>query len=353
MQHLAIDLGSRESQICIRSEAGEIIAERKLATARLPAFLSKQPLSRVIVETSTEAFFVADAALEHGHEVRVVAATLVRSLGVGERGIKTDQRDARKLSEVSTRIDLPSVHVPSELSRQRKVLCNSRSVLLQARTKLINHVRSRLRTTAVVIHKRSPETFPAQVRQLLLAQPQGLPTHLARVLAVLESLNAEIKEADRELLELAEQDPLCKRLMSVPGVGPVIAMRFIAVIDQPDRFESSHHLMSYLGLTPGEKSSSMRSHRTGITKAGASDLRFSLVQGAWSMMRARKNEPIVQWALAIAERRNKQIAVVALARKLVGVLWSIWREGSVYDSTKAAASLAKRTHKNSLGPRAW
>ena len=107
MQHVAIDLGSRESQICIRSEAGEIIAERKLATARLPAFLSKQPLSRVIVETSTEAFFVADAALEHGHEVRVVATTLMRSLGVGERGIKTDQRDARKLSEVSTRIDLP------------------------------------------------------------------------------------------------------------------------------------------------------------------------------------------------------------------------------------------------------
>ena len=341
MQHLAIDLGSRTSQICIRSEAGEIIDERKVPTKRLPDYLGKQPRSRVIVETSTEAFFVADAALAHGHEARVVSATLVRSLGVGDRGIKTDQRDARKLSEVSTRIDLPSVHIPSEQSRERKALCNSRGVLLHARTKLINHVRSRLRTHAVVITKRNPSTFPAQVRQLLLAQPQGVPVHLERVLQVLESLNDQLKDADRELLELAEQDALCKRLMTVPGVGPLIATRFVAVVDQPERFESSHHLMSYIGLTPGEKSSSLRSHRTSITKAGASDLRSALVQGSWSMMHARKDEPMVQWALAIATRRNKQVAVVALARKLAGVLWSIWRDGTAYDPKKTAASLAE------------
>jgi transposase len=91
---------------------------------------------------SSEAFFIADAAFAHGHEVRVVAATLVRQLGIGERGVKTDQRDARKLSEVSTRIDLPSVHVPSARSRQRKALCNSRSSLLVSRTQLINYVRT-------------------------------------------------------------------------------------------------------------------------------------------------------------------------------------------------------------------
>jgi transposase len=192
-----------------------------------------------------------------------------------------------------------------------------------------------------VITKRNPDTFPAQVRQLLLAQPQGVPAHLERVLQVLESLNAQLKDADRELVELAEQDALCKRLMTVPGVGPLIATRFVAVVDQPERFESSHRLMSYIGLTPGEKSSSLRSHRTSITKAGASDLRSALVQGSWSMMLARKDEPMVQWALAIAARRNKQVAVVALARKLVGVLWSLWRDGTAYDSKKTAASLAE------------
>src|SRR6202022_3580330 len=96
---------------------------------------------RVVLETCSEAFAIADAAREEGHEVRVVPATLVRSLGVGARGIKTDRRDARALSEVSCRINLPSVHVPSVESRERKALCGMRECLVEARTKLINSVR--------------------------------------------------------------------------------------------------------------------------------------------------------------------------------------------------------------------
>jgi transposase len=289
---------------------------------------------------SSEAFFIADAAFAHGHEVRVVAATLVRQLGIGERGVKTDQRDARKLSEVSTRIDLPSVHVPSARSRQRKALCNSRSSLLVSRTQLINYVRGQLRASAIVLLKRNPDTFPTQVRSVLLARPHGLAEHLERVLSVIDSLNEQLKQADRELLAIAELDPLCQRLMTVPGVGPVISVRFAAVLDQPQRFETAHHVMSYVGLTPGENSSSLRNRRTGITKAGASDLRFALVQGCWSMMRSKPNEPMVQWALALAARRNKQVAVVALARKLVGILWAMWCEGTTYQSEKSAQPAA-------------
>jgi len=336
MEHIAIDLGSRESQVCVRDAQGSILLERKVPTDGLPSYLSKRPHSRVILETCAEAFFVADAASALGHEVRVVPATLVRQLGVGERGIKTDQRDARKLSEVSTRIELPSVHVPSELSRERKRLCNSRSALLQSRVQLTNYVRGQLRAHALVLRKRNPETFPARVRELLLGHSGGVAAHLERVLLVLESLNAQLKQADRELLELAEQDPLCQRLMAVPGVGPVIALRFVAVVGQPERFCNAHERMSYVGLTPGEHSSSLRTHRTSITKAGASDLRHALVQGCWSMLRSKPNEPMVRWALSLAARRNRQIAVVALARKLVGILWVLWRDAATYRPELAA-----------------
>jgi transposase len=308
-----------------------------VVTTKLAALLSKQPHSRVILETSAEAFCIADAALAAGHEVRVVAATLVRSLGVGERGIKTDQRDARKLSEVSTRIDLPSVHVPCALSRERKAICNSRMNLLATRTKLINYVRGRLRATAVVLPKRSPETFPKHARAALLSQPDGIGAHLERVLLTIELLNDQIKDSDHELKSIAEQDPVCRRLMTVPGVGPVIAIRFVSVVDEPGRFVSAHHVMSYLGLTPGENSSSQRVQRTGITKAGASDLRFALVQGAWTLLRCRPNEPMSRWALRIAERRNRKVAVIALARKLVGVLWSMWRHSTDYDASKTTS----------------
>ena len=112
-----------------------------METRGLGPVLKREPESRVILETCAEAFSVADAVLGLGHEVRVVPATLVRSLGVGARGIKTDVRDARILSEVSCRIDLPSVHVPTELARERRSTCGMREELVASRTALVSCVR--------------------------------------------------------------------------------------------------------------------------------------------------------------------------------------------------------------------
>jgi hypothetical protein len=148
MEHCAIDLGGRESQVCVRGSDGQIVEERRCRTAALAAYLAGRPPSRVVVETCSEAFAIADAALAVGHEVRVVPSTLVRSLGVGARRLKTDRRDAQVLSEVSCRIDLPSVHVPSQQARQRKTMCGMREALVGARTKLLNTVRGWLRSTA-------------------------------------------------------------------------------------------------------------------------------------------------------------------------------------------------------------
>lgn len=101
MKHVAIDLGGRKSQICTRDGSGAIVEERRYQTRLLPRLMKGWEPSRVIVETSAEAFAIADAALALGHDVRVVPATLVKTLGVGDRGVKTDRKDARKLSEVS------------------------------------------------------------------------------------------------------------------------------------------------------------------------------------------------------------------------------------------------------------
>src|SRR6266481_3454020 len=118
MEHVAIDLGGRKSQICIRGADGTVVEEQLVVNEVLRELLVRRPKSRVVMETCAEAFAIADAALSAGHEVRVVPATLVKSLGVGARRTKTDRRDARTLSEVSCRIDLPSVHIPSARSRE-------------------------------------------------------------------------------------------------------------------------------------------------------------------------------------------------------------------------------------------
>lgn len=331
MQHVAIDLGGTESQICVRSADGEILQERKVATASLGAYLRRQPPSRVVLETCSEAFRIADSASSCGHEVRVVPATLVRSLGVGARGIKTDRRDAQVLSEVSCRIDLPSVHVPTDLARERRSMCGMREELVSSRTALINCVRGWARTQLLKIRTGEMTTFPKRVRDAALASEIGLPEYVERLLSVIRSLNEQIALADKELEQLAEQDPVCQRLMSVPGIGPVTSLRFVAALDDRSRFPSAHAVQGYLGLTPGEKSSSQRQQRTGITKAGPAPVRRTLVQAAWNLRRLRPLDPISRWAAQIEQRRGKFIATVAVARKLAGILFALWRDGSTYE----------------------
>ena len=332
MEHIAIDLGGRESQVCVRDATGQVVGEQRLPTARLGWFLRKRAPGRVVIETCAEAFSVADAALESGHEVRVVPATLVRTLGVGSRGVKTDQRDARILSEVSTRIDLPSVHVPSQVARQRKALCSSREALVTSRTKLINHCRGWQRTQGQRIRTGDTSTFVERITNSELK----IPEHVRCVLRVIDELSTQVRALDAELLELVKADETCKRLMTVPGVGPVTAMRFVAAIDDVTRFGSSHAVQSYLGLVPGEHSSGDSKHRTSLTKAGNAQVRWALTQAAWSAWIHRKSDPMVLWARRIAERRGKHVAVVALARKLAGILYAIWRHGTRYDPSLGA-----------------
>lgn len=359
MDHIAIDLGSRESQLCIRNEKNEIVLERRVSTRSLGGILRKRPSGRVVIETSAEAFAVADVAKSCGHEVRVVPATLVRALGVGARGLKTDQRDARVLSDMSTRMDLPSVHVPSQESRELKALCTAREALICSRTKLINTVRGFLRTKTITLRAGRGETFVARVRKALGTEtdtasasadpsepatapgkgtpttkqpsvPSTLPEFAVALLDAIDALSTQISALDKRLEAFAMSNPICARLMTTPGVGPVCSARFVAAIDDTNRFADASKLQSYLGLVPGEQQSGMSQRRTGLIKRGQPQLRRVLVQSAWCLYRTKKSEPMVQWAIGIEQRRGKKIAIAALARKLATVMFALWRDGAEY-----------------------
>src|SRR5215216_5446299 len=206
MNHVAIDLGSKESQVCIRHADGTIVAEKKHPTRKLGEWMQQWSPSRVILETSSEAFGIADAARSAGHEVRVVPATLAKQLGVGERGVKTDQRDARKLSEVSCRIDLPSVHIPSTVARELRSLIRSRELLVATRTKTINHVRGWLRTQLGKIRNGATATFPDRVRGRSSENRQTVPSHIEQILVVIDALNVQILVANRQVKQLARKN---------------------------------------------------------------------------------------------------------------------------------------------------
>jgi transposase len=334
MLHIAIDLGSGKSQVCVRQPDGQILEEGKHATAKLNGRLRKYPPSRVVLETCSEAFAVADVALAAGHDVRIVPATLVRTLGVGSRGVKTDKRDARILSEVSCRIELPSVHLPSQMSRNLKALLTLRDCMVTSRTKLINSVRGYLRTQLIKVQLGTTRAFPNKARAALASSPDGMPQAVERLLLTIESLNTQILAATKELQQLAKEDETCCRLMTAPGVSTISALRFLSAIDDISRFPTASAVRSYLGLTPGENSSSERSRKTSITKAGPPSVRATLCQACWCAWRVRQSDPLVQWAAQIAERRGKNVAIIAMARKLAGILFAMWRDGTTYNQEK-------------------
>ena len=338
MQHVAIDLGGRESQICIRNPKNEIVREGRIPTLKLAEFFtSLEKPSLIIMETCSEAFAIAAQAKAAGHDVRVVASTLVRALGVGRRGIKTDQRDARCLSEASVRSDLDSVHIPSELAKEMKTACAMRAVLVRSRTAIINSVRGWGRAKLLRPKGGAAATFPQRIRQHLATTSVEVPPYVERQLLAVEALTEQIQAADDEVEELAKNNPQAKLLMSIPGVGPIIAIYFLATIDTLERFKSAHQLESYLGLTPGEQSSSESKHRTGITKAGGAPVRALMVQAAWSAVRTRPNDPMVLWMRELAARNGKKnVAIIALARKMVGVMFALLRDGSSYQPGRAS-----------------
>jgi transposase len=167
-----------------------------------------------------------------------------------------------------------------------------------------------------------------------------LPAHLERVLVALETVSQQIAAADAELRMVTEADERMVRLMTVPGVGPVTAARFVAALDDIGRFPNAASVASYLGLVPGENTTGFRTKRTRLTRAGAPQVRWALGQAAWSLYIRRKTDPMVLWAKQIAARRGAQVAIMALARKLAHVLYALWKHEVFYEPSRAARLLA-------------
>jgi transposase len=174
------------------------------------------------------------------------------------------------------------------------------------------------------------ETFTRRVREL-----GDLPAYIDAEVRMIDALSIEIDASEKRIAAATKADAVCTRLMTVPGVGPSTALRYVAAIDDISRFESAHKVAAYLGLSPGEKSSSERQQRLGITKAGPSTVRWVLVQAAWILKtrcRDPRARPLQLWALEMEKRRGKRVAVVALARKLAGVLFAMWRDQAEFET---------------------
>jgi transposase len=175
--------------------------------------------------------------------------------------------------------------------------------------------------------------------------PPSLSSAIEPLLMVLEQVNQQIDHANRELTRRVEKDPDLRRLTTLPGVGPVTATTFKAVVDQVERFRGAGQVAAYLGLVPRERSSGERQQRGRITKAGNSRARSLLVEAAWLILRSKRSDTIAlrTWAERVAARRGRRVAAVALARRLSRILYAMWRDETGYTPEKVHHPAAQAT----------
>ena len=191
-------------------------------------------------------------------------------------------------------------------------------------------VRSLLRFRKVSNRNARAASRAQRVREI--GAPETLAVEIAPVLDLIDALTEKIRRADERVLEIAK-DETHQRLMSVPGVGPVTALAFVSTLDDPRRFHGPRQVRAYLGLVPREQSAGEKSSRGRITKQGGTRMRRLLVQAAWAVLRSRPSaeaEPLRRWTTNVASRRGKYVAVVALARRLAGILFAVWRDGTTF-----------------------
>lgn len=332
MTHVGIDLHKVESQICIlRGEVEPIEVRIKTTRERLEKTLAPYRGAQILFESSTESEWVARWLEDLGHQVVVADPNYAPMYAHRTRRIKTDRRDARTLAEACRRSTYRPAHRTSEAQRAVRSLLTIRDVVVRARVRAIVVVRSLYRQQGLGLRTGIAESF---TRRLAEIEAPELAHRVAPLVETIDHLSVQIREMDRQLEQLAQQNPVVERLRSVPGVGPVTALGFVAVLDQVERFDTAHRVESYLGLVPRERSSGEKQRRGRISKAGSSRVRWLLVETAWRIQHYRRDDvrALQRWTQKIRTRRGRKIATVALARRLAGILYALWRDGSTYDA---------------------
>jgi transposase len=214
--------------------------------------------------------------------------------------------------------------------RELRMQLAVRRALIETRSQYVTTVRGLLRTKGHRLPACMPDIFVTRFHEAKL--DDDVKALCAPLIALLQALEPELARTEHTIEQLAAREPMMQFLMTAPGVGLVVAAMFVSVVDDAKRFKKAHQLESYLGLVPSEDSSGGKRRVGAITKQGNAYLRAVLVQAAWSILRVRDaSDPMNLWAQALAERRGKRLAVVAVARRLAGVLWAMWRDGTVYD----------------------
>ena len=334
MEHFAgLDISMKETHICVMDRDGKVVLEAKAvtSTAAIAAELAKAPaVQRIVFETGRMA-----TTLYHGLNALSLPVVCIESRHAHQAlkslaTHKTDRNDARGLAHLARTGFYKPVHVKSLPAHAVRALIIARKKLVGQRVTLENQIRG----LALVFGIRLPRGLsPAFARQVNTTSGElaALSGALRGLLAARNALLAAIATINRDIKRLAHSLEACQRLMTIPGVGHLTALAFVAAIDGPDRFRRSRDVGPYLGLVPRRWKSGEIDYTGSISKVGDQRVRTLLYEAANVMLtRYRGNLALKDWALRIGRRSTMRKARVALARRLAIIMHAMLRDGTEF-----------------------
>jgi transposase len=331
--YVGLDVSLEETAICVVDGTGRIVKEARAASEpeALIAALREidWPLERVGLEACSLTAWLHDELHSAGLPA-VCIETRQANAAMKTMPNKTDRNDARALAQIMRTGWYRQVHVKSRQCRLWRSLLVARRTVLNEMRSMENVVRAVLREAGLKLGVPGRAAFAGRVRELTEGDAQ-VTTLVEPLLAILATMLDQLAHLTKQVQDIVGQEAVCRRLMSVPGVGPITALAFRATIDRPDRFRRSRDVGAHLGLTPARYQSGETDIQGKISRCGDELARTALYEAAHTLLvRSRKWSALRAWGMKVAKARGMARARVAVARKLAVILHRMWSDGAEF-----------------------
>ena len=329
---LGIDLGKNTFHLHGQDKAGHMVLRRKVSRQQLLPTLVQIPRCLVVMEACAGSHYLARKAIELGHDAKLIAPQYVKPF---VKSNKNDFIDAEAICEAARRPTMRFVAIKTLDQQALAVLHRMRDGFVKDRTRCMNQVHGFLLEFGLVVSK--GHAGMRQLANLLDEKREQLPQRFIHLLERLHAhyldLSHQIDELERECTWLLHEDEAGRRLLTVPGIGPVTASLMLSLVGNARQYANGRHMAASLGLVPKQHSTGGKATLLGISKRGDKNLRRLLVQGARAVLiqSHRHDDALNDWIRRLMARRHTNVATVALANKIARIAWAVLSKEISYE----------------------
>ncbi|MFC4173414.1 IS110 family transposase [Microvirga sp. GCM10011540] len=333
---IGLDLAKSVFQVHGADASGAVLFRKKLRRHQVLTFFAGQPPCTVAMEACGSSHYWAREIGQLGHAVRLISPAYVKPFVKRQ---KNDAADAEAICEAAQRPTMRFVVPKSEQAQAAALVFRARDLLVRQRTQIINALRGHLAEFGLVVAK-----GPAHVSQLVraVADPEEPIPEIARpvlqmLVETLHRLDKQIAGLDREVAQRAKENETARRLMTIPGVGPVTAVALAALAPPAETFKRGRDFAAWVGLTPLQHSTGGKQKLGATSKMGERTLRRLLIIGASAVVSwaARNGAPAGSWMARMVARKPPMLVRVALANKMARIIWALMAKGGTYQAPVA------------------